>query len=325
MRTSVLNDMKARILTTTTLVAVFTGTLPAADQKLLNLVMPDAKVVAGVNVLSAKNSPFGQYVLSQFAGNANFALATTQLGFDPTKDVIEVLTATNAVKDSPAGLAMATGTFNVSAITTAAVMQGKDNVVTETYQGVTLLEDDKQVGAVAFLTSTLVVAGDIASVKAAIDRQAAPQALPSSLLQQINHLSAAEDAWFVSIIPVSNLLGPNSGVVAPGLGANAKTQLNIAQQIQSANGGVKFGANVAFTGQAQADNAQDATNLAGMLQLVANMLQLEGSKNPQAAAIGKALTVSSSGMAVNVSLTLPADQFQKLVAPQSAVKHAVRQ
>jgi len=317
--------MKARILTTTTLVAVFTGTLPAADQKLLNLVMPDAKVVAGVNVLSAKNSPFGQYVLSQFAGNANFALATTQLGFDPTKDVIEVLTATNAVKDSPAGLAMATGTFNVSAITTAAVMQGKDNVVTETYQGVTLLEDDKQVGAVAFLTSTLVVAGDIASVKAAIDRQAAPQALPSSLLQQINHLSAAEDAWFVSIIPVSNLLGPNSGVVAPGLGANAKTQLNIAQQIQSANGGVKFGANVAFTGQAQADNAQDATNLAGMLQLVANMLQLEGSKNPQAAAIGKALTVSSSGMAVNVSLTLPADQFQKLVAPQSAVKHAVRQ
>ncbi len=314
--------MKARILTTTTLVILFAGTLPAADPNLLNLVMPDAKVVAGVNVLSAKSSPFGQYVLSQFAGNANFAMVTTQVGFDPTKDLNEVLTASNGDKASPSGLAMATGTFNVSAITTAAVTQG--NVVTETYNGVSLLEDNKNVGAVAFLTSTLVVAGDIASVKAAIDRQSAPQALPASLLSQIKTLSANEDAWFVSTVPVSSLLEPNSGVVAPGLGANAKTQLNVAQQIQSANGGVKFGANVTFTGQAQADNAQDATNLAGMLQLAANMLQLQASTNPQAAAIGKALTVSSSGTAVNVSLTLPQDQFQKLLKPQAAVKHAVR-
>src|SRR5579863_8849604 len=130
--------MKARILTTATLVVVFSGTLPAVDQNLLNLVMPDAKIVAGVNVVTAKNSPFGQYILSQFTGNANFTVATTQLGFDPTKDVIEVLTASNGVKDSPSGLAMASGTFNVSAITTAAVA---GNATTETYNGITLLED----------------------------------------------------------------------------------------------------------------------------------------------------------------------------------------
>src|SRR5579863_971590 len=177
--------MKARILNTATLVAVFAGTLPAVDQNLLNLVMPDAKVVAGVNVLTAENSPFGQYVISQFAGNANFTVAVTQMGFDPTKDVNEVLTASNGVKGSPSGLAMATGTFNVSAITTAAVT---GNVVTETYNGINLLEDTQKAGAVAFLTSTLVVAGDIASVKAAIDRQSAPQALPSSLLSQIKTL-----------------------------------------------------------------------------------------------------------------------------------------
>ena len=313
--------MKARIFHTATLVAVFAGTLPAVDQNLLNLVMPDAKVVAGVNVLSAESSPFGQYVLSQFAGNANFAVAIAQLGFDPTKDLNEVLTASNGVKGSPSGLAMATGTFNVSAITTAAVT---GNAVTETYNGVTLIEDPQHNGAVAFLTSTLVVAGDLASVKAAIDRQSAPQALPASLVSQIKTLSASEDAWFISAVPVSSLLGPNAGVVAPGLGANAKTQLNIAGQIQSANGGVKFGANVAFTAQVQADNAQDATNLAGMLQLVANMAQLQASTNPQAAALAKALMVSSSGTAVNVSLTLPAAQFQQLLKPQAAMKHPVR-
>lgn len=313
--------MKARILTTSTLVVVFAGTLPAVDQNLLNLVMPDAQVLAGVNVLSAKNSPFGQYVLSQFAGNADFKLATTKFGFDPTQDVNEVLTASNGVKNAHSGLAMATGTFNVSAITTAAMTAGS---ATETYKGVTLLEDTNKMGAVAFLTSTLVVAGDLASVKAAIDRQSAPQALPQALSNELKNLSTSEDAWFVVNVPLSTLMGPNTGLVAPGLGANGNTQTNVAKQIQSVNGGVKFGATVTFTAQAQADNAQDATNLTGMLQLMANMLQLQGSKNPQAAALAKALTVSSSGTAVNVSLALPESQFQGLLQPHAAAKHSIR-
>lgn len=307
--------MKARILTTATLVIAFAGTLPAVDQNLLNLLMPDAAVVAGVNVLSAKSSPFGQYVLSQFTGNANFAVATTQLGFDPTKDVIEVLTASNGSRTTHSGLAMATGTFNVSAITTAATTAG---AASETYKGVNLLEDPKQTGAIAFLTSSLAVAGDIASVKAAIDRQSAPATLPASLVSQIKTLSAADDAWFLTTVPVSSLMGPKTNLVAPGLGANGQTQLNVAQQIQAASGGVKFGANVVFAGQATADNVQDATNLAGMLQLVANMAQMQASTNPQAAAIAKALIVSSSGTTVNVSLTLPDAQFQQLLKPQNS-------
>ncbi len=312
--------MKARILTTATLVTVFAGTLPAANQNLLNLVMPDATVIAGINVLTAENSPFGQYVLSQFVGNSNFTVATTKLGFDPTKDVTEVLTASNGMKGSHSGLAMATGTFNVSAITTAAVTGGASS---ETYKGVPLLEDPKQMGAVAFLSSTLAVAGDVASVKAAIDRQSAPQALPSPVLSQIKTLSAAEDAWFVTTVPVSTLLGPNA-LVAPGLSTDAKAQLNIVSQIQSASGGVKFGANVAFNAVAQADNAQDATNLAGLIQLMANMLQLQGSNNPNAVLVGKAITASASGTAVTMSLTLPQAQFQALLKPQTAMKHPVR-
>ena len=54
--------MKTQFLTTATLLAVFSGALPAADPRLLKLVMPDAKVLADVNVDQAKASPFGQYV-----------------------------------------------------------------------------------------------------------------------------------------------------------------------------------------------------------------------------------------------------------------------
>jgi hypothetical protein len=59
--------MTARILTATAFAATFVGIMPAraADQELVKLLMPNAKVVAGVNVDQAKASPFGQYVLSQ--------------------------------------------------------------------------------------------------------------------------------------------------------------------------------------------------------------------------------------------------------------------
>ena len=61
--------MTAKILATPALLMVFSGALPAVDSQLLNLIMPDAKVLAGVNVATAKASPFGQYVLSQISAN----------------------------------------------------------------------------------------------------------------------------------------------------------------------------------------------------------------------------------------------------------------
>src|ERR1041385_3400178 len=88
--------MKARILTATAVVTVFAGISPAraADQQLLNLLMPDAKVVAGVNVDQAKASPFGQYILSQIQSqDQHMRELTLQTGFDPTRDVHELLVA----------------------------------------------------------------------------------------------------------------------------------------------------------------------------------------------------------------------------------------
>src|SRR5262245_48421085 len=46
-----------------------TFSLSAADPQLVNMVMPDAKVVAGINVDSARNSPFGTFLLRQASGN----------------------------------------------------------------------------------------------------------------------------------------------------------------------------------------------------------------------------------------------------------------
>lgn len=304
--------MNARIISTATLAIAFTAVLPAkaADPQLLNLVMPDAVVLAGVNVDSAKTSPFGQYVLSQLQSNDQDMQKLIALtGFDPTRDVSELLAASNGTPNT--GLLLARGSFDAVKITAAALAGGGS---TETYGtvGVTIIEDPKQTHGVAFLRSTLVVAGDLASVKAAIDRQAVAAPIPAALSTQVNNWSGLQDAWAISTVPPSSLQPPANAPKVPGMNGQGPFQT-----IQSAAGGVKFGAVVAITAQAQSDNAQDAASMGDALKLLANLAQMQAAQNPTAASLAQSLQVSTSGSTLTVTLSLPEDQLQQIVKPKA--------
>jgi len=74
---------------------LFAGLLPAADPQLVSLLMPDAKVVAGINVEQARNSPLGQFMLAHMQrGDEGFAKLAATTGFDPRRDLHEVLMGT---------------------------------------------------------------------------------------------------------------------------------------------------------------------------------------------------------------------------------------
>jgi len=305
--------MKALIASTAALAALFSGVLAAADPQLLNLVMPDVKVMADVNVAQAKTSPFGQFVLLQVETQQLQQLAALT-GFDPTKDVNELLVAGNAAAEH-AGLALAYGNFNVGTITSFVALQ---KVPTETYRGVTIFEEPKKQAGLAFLSSSIAAAGDLVNVKAAIDRLSAPSILPASLLVQIGQLSAANDAWALTTVPPSSLKPSSNAPAVPGVGSGAE---NAFGSVLSASGGIKFGANVVITAQAQADTAQNATAITGLIQFLVNMAQLKAAQEPQVQALAKALTVSASGATVNISLTMPSTQFQELLQPKAAAQH----
>ena len=312
--------MNARILlTTATLATVLTTVLPAkaADPQLLNLVMPDAKVLAGVNVDQAKTSPFGQYVLGliQSSQDTHLQELTNQTGFDPTRDVHEVLVASNGTPGSHTGLAMARGNFDTAKILALATQHGAS---TETYAGVTILEDPKAEHGVAFLSPTLFVAGDIASVKGAIDRQHTPAPLPAALTVQVNQWSGSQDAWAVSLIPTSSLKMPNGAPNVPGVGGQANTAF---QSIQQAAGGVKFGANVVVTAQATADTAQNAQSMGDALKLLVSLAQMQGQNDANLKTLIAGLAITPQGNLLNVTLTVPEDQIQQIVKPHA---HAAR-
>jgi len=302
--------MKAQLLSTATLLTIFTGALPAADPQLLNLVMPDAKVLAGVNVEQAKGTLFGQYVLNQIqSADHDMQTVVALTGFDPTRDVRETLVASNGAPNS--GLALARGNFDVARLSAAANLKG---AVSENYNGVTILEEPKQTHGLAFLDSTTAIGGDIASVKGAIDRLKIPQPLPSAVTVQINQLSNTQDAWVLSTVAPSSLAPPqkNAQTTAQTKDAQHGQIPPVFQTVQSAYGGVKFGNNVVFTGQAQTDTAQNATSLGDVIKLLISLAQMNAAQNQQAAALAQAVQVSASGNTLNVSLSLPEDQFQQL-------------
>ncbi len=97
---------------------------------------------------------------------------------------------------------------------------------------------------------------------------------------------------------------------------------NVAQNVQAAAGGVKFGAQVVFSGEAQCDTAQNATTLGDMVKLLINMAQMQAGQDPTAAALIKSVTVTANGNVVNVSASLPEDVFQGMLqSPQKGCGH----
>ncbi|MGA7237606.1 MAG: hypothetical protein WBY44_18115 [Bryobacteraceae bacterium] len=307
--------MNARILAATSFLTALAGSLPAADPQLLKLVMPDAKAVSDVNFAQAVLTPFGQFALGQLT-NPDIQKLITLTGFDPSKDLNEVLCASNG--EANTGLVLATGIFDPVKI---GALAAKDGAVTETYQGVTILVDPKKGNGVAFLNAGLMAAGDIANVKAAIGRQSAPTTLPDSLMKEITMLSNTEDAWALTTVSPASL--------HPAAPANKSESVNgvtippnVFQQVQSGYAGVKFGSNITVTAQAQTADAQSATNLAGMLQLLQNFALMQASQNPDLAAFARSISVTAQGTAVNFSASLPEEQFQALIKPK-AREHSV--
>src|ERR1019366_5698331 len=305
--------MKAQLLTATLLTA-FSGALSAADPQLLNLVMPDAKVLAGVNVEQAKGTQFGQYVLNQLqTQDAQMQQLVTLTGFDPRRDVRELLVASDGTPGSKTGLALAKGTFDVAKITTAAALAG---VATEVYSGFTILKDPKkQEAGIAFLDATTVAAGDIANVKGAIDRLKTPQPLPAAVAVKVNQWSNSQDAWGITTVPPASL-APTTGKP----GTLSGPIVNAGQNVQAAAGGVKFGAQVVFSGEAQCDTAQNATTLGDVVKLLINLAQMQAGQDPTAAALIKSVSVTTSGKWVAISASLPEDVFQQMLQPHAHAK-----
>lgn len=275
----------------------------AADPSLLNLAMPDAKVMAGLQVDATKNSVFGQYVLAHMQpDDPSFQKFMADAGFDPRRDITEVVISSNWEHNTPGSrwLVVARGVFNPARIAGSA--QAKGGTIAN-YQGVDILSPATD-NAIAFLDSTIAVMGDAASVKAAIQRKHGNASANSSLLSKVHRVSLKNDFWFVTLVPISEF---SSVMPDPNLQGAMKGDLM--QSISQASGGIKFGPAVLIAGEALTRSNQDAQALQEVVRFIAGLIQ----QNRQNSVLLDTLDLKTTGNVMSMSLTIPETQLERMI------------
>ncbi len=292
--------------------------LPAADPQLLSLAMPDAQIVAGVNVAKAKTSPFGQFILRQMPADGDFAKFVNMSGFDPRRDLQEILMATPAGHD--AGLVALRGTFDAAKIAALATSDGTHSVTR--YGGVDLIvpTSAEAQGAIAILDTNTAVMGNVAVVKAAVDRRKVSAPISAELAAKVAAYSAA-DAWTVSLLPLSALA---SDTKAAGTPLSGVLQGDLLKKVTQTSGSVTFESPVRVTGELTANTNQDALALGDVIKLLASMIQTSGGNaGTPVTTLVQSLTVNAVGNVLKLGLSIPEAQLESLIesAGKEGAKH----
>jgi len=299
--------MKLRYLAVFLLGAMAT-VASAADSQLLKLVMPDARVVSGVDVDHIKTTPFGQFFLSQFLVDSGFKELVDATGFDPRRDVHEVVMASPADPAKKTAVLIVRGSFDTARLLTLIQSSG---LKVENYHGVPILSNTGGAAhATAFLENSVLVAGDIESVKGAIDRRAADSSLAPDLSAKIGQTSVGQDAWMVSIAPVSSF-----AAVAPDRNVRGALQGDAFKSIEQSSGSVRFGNVIEINGELIARTPADATSLADVMKFLAGMVQMNATSGQAAqfAALLRNLTVTAQSNAVKFSVMIPEVDFETVL------------
>ncbi len=300
-----------RKLTTLLLAAALCAA--AAEPTLLKYAMPDSRVIFGVNVAQVRTSPLGKYLLGLVAQNPNpqFDQFIQASGFDPRQDLEEILFATSGTEQNSPKILLVRGKFDPSRIGGMARVAG---VKVNPYKGIDLFtKGEKGSGPdmeMGFLDSTLAIGGDPATVRALIDRKGSMSTGPTGdLAARVTTVSAAQDIWFVSIIPAGEIASkiPN----AQSSGFNAE----LVKSINQASGGLKFGDAVTLSIELGATTAQDATALSDVLKFLIGLGQ---SAKPQPGQeqfqeLLKNISLNTEGTLVKLGLAVPETTIEALI------------
>ena len=269
---------------------LFAAAAFAADPELLRLAMPEARILAGIDVSKVKDTPFGKFAVAQLseAQDPQYDAFVKASGFDPRESVDEILLAKTDAGERR--LMLARGRFDTARILDAAAAAGAG---VATYHGTQVLVSSD--AWLAFLSPSIVAMGDPASVRAVVDRRDKSAGPAAEIASRVNEVSKDFALWFVSALPISELLQD-----LPSGGAGDAVKGEVLRSVQKASGGVTFGDSVRLSAELTAASAEDASKLATVLKFLAG-------------AIGQTQAdVAAQGSVVKLGMTLSESQLEAL-------------
>jgi hypothetical protein len=304
----------------------------------LSYVPADASVVAYADVKSIMHSELRQ----RFKQSGPMAMSPMgedgqreffeKTGIDLENDIDYIVAAATSLPSGggtpPGGVIVARGRFDIVKLEGLArehgaqvqeykgkrlltLHHGSSNVEAAADGTVTTQTHDKT-GVLAFLEPGLVALGDLASVQRAIDAQLSAHSITSNneMMDLVTDIEQTSNAWAVGRFDL--------------IASQAKLPDEIATKIPPVKwlavaGHVNGGVSAQL--RAEANDAQAAENLRGVLNGVISLAKLQGQNDPKLTSLVNSLQLSGNGTTVRLSFALPAELFELMQPKAQPVVH----
>jgi hypothetical protein len=208
------------------------------------------------------------------------------LGFDPLRDLDEIMIATSGTGQNPPTLLAARGRFN-----------GTRSSRTEPYHGIPLL-DAGSGSVIAVLDEATALLGDAAEVRAAIDRRETGTTLDGESLKRIAALRTRYDIWGYGGKPADFV---PAGTVAGGL-----------EGVDRFEFGITWSRGLELSAELHMANPKDAGELSGFLQAMEGML-----KTQQPSLSGTRFKVGVEASTLRIALAVPEEELKKAMVSRT--------
>ncbi|HXM41398.1 MAG TPA: hypothetical protein VN924_09105 [Bryobacteraceae bacterium] len=280
--------------------AFLPGVAAATDPAMLDLIMPDARVVMEINLDHIASSPIGQAMSPQMKAQLSSLRPTWQdplpgLGtLDWTRFAQEVVFASGPPagpgKPSPS-LVIVRGLLDPALIESLNAFSGaKSN-----YLGVPLLSSSSGYSVVAFLDGSIAVIGQPADVKAAIRRRG--QNVPPSpvLAEGLARYEGQYDIWMVS-----------AGSLAEPAKSPIGASLKWLERMDSFTGGLRFSPDLDLSAEMSMRNEKDVADMVDGLRWFAGVVQAQ----ERSALSLEDMNFKVDGKRLSLSLQVPEQQIR---------------
>ena len=283
----------------------------AADPALLDFVMPDARVVVGIDLAHIRSSPLNSaFTNGVQSANPELQKLMEAAGFDPMRDLQEILFASPAIGKNPPALLVARGTFDVAKLRAFAESAGSK--ITD-FGGVPILSDpEKDSGAFALLDN-IILGGNRAQVVAAIGRRGRGLILNTEMATRVSALSRRYDAWLVSIAPLATMAAnlPEDATV------EGVTNTEALRQIEQFSLGFNLSEDLGLAAELVMTNAKAAGSIADGIQMMMGMAQQKAKGEPSLMSALKNVNFGVDENVVRLGFSVPVSDVEKAV--QSAM------
>jgi len=280
------------------------------DSGLLDLVMPDATILAGVQVPAMLASPLGKAAFAQLRSTEGapgqpgrvleeFSNAT---GFDLQRDLNEILIASSGPLSSASpNLVLLRGTFDPSKFISFA---GQAGLTSSTIAGVSVVQLDPAT-SIAFLDSTAAAIAVPGMLTKILERRAAGARSSGLLGQRAQSASATGQLWFATATPLSQLVDASASPIS----------IPLLDTIREFSTTARLAAEgMALTCEFQTRSEQEAQSLGAALKLMTALYRTPQTEFLQTAQF------SVEGPLARVTLTIPEAQVEQWLAPSKTTR-----